>query len=261
MPAMQRSVRSSRPKWPGAALVAVLSLALAAPAPAQVSKATRVVKARQARGEQVKALFTAKGLTYPAPRLFLRAFKHEDQLELWAGKKGEPLVLIKTFAICSKSGELGPKRRRGDLQVPEGFYRINHFQPWSNFHLSLKVNYPNDSDRKLGYRRDPGGDIFIHGACVTIGCLPLEDGPIEELFLAVLDTHNAGGRPIPVHIFPTRMDEAGMARLAKLAADGAPHLAFWNNLKPGYEAFERTRKVPKVWIEPESGRYRFKAVE
>jgi len=244
----------------GAALLG-LGLATAAELRAEVGKAPRVVKARQARGEQVQQLFVDKGLPYPPPVMFLRAFKHEDQIELWAGRKGEALVLVKTFAVCAKSGALGPKRRRGDLQVPEGFYHIVHFQPWSNFHLSMKVNYPNPSDRILGYKRDPGGDIFIHGSCVTIGCLPIEDGPIEELFLAALDADRAAKRRVPVHIFPTRMDEAGMARLEQLAADGAPHLKFWKGLKPGYDAFERTRKVPRVWVDEKTGGYRFKAVE
>lgn len=78
-----------------------------------------------------------------------------------------------TYKICAKSGHLGPKRRQGDRQVPEGFYHINHFNPNSNYHLSLMINYPNASDKIKSQAPNPGGNICIHGSCVTIGCLPM----------------------------------------------------------------------------------------
>jgi murein L,D-transpeptidase YafK len=106
----------------------------------------------------------------------------------------------------------------------------------------------------LSDRRHPGGDIFIHGSCVTIGCVPIQDGPIEELFLALLDSRLAGNRLIPVHIFPTRMDEEGMALLQREAGAGR-HMEFWRNLRPGFLAFERTHKVPLVSVDPKTGLY------
>lgn len=226
-----------------------------------IDRASRVVAARQQRGAQVKQLFADKGVPYPAPAVFVRIFKREDQLELWAGKRGEPLILIKSYPVCAKSGELGPKRRLGDLQVPEGFYRISQFNPVSNFHLSLRVSYPNGSDTVLSDRKHPGGDIFIHGSCVTIGCVPIEDGPIEELFIALLDSQRAGNRELPVHIFPTRLDDDGMAFLQKEASATGQHLEFWKNLRPGYDAFERTHQVPRVSVDRKSGAYRVEVVE
>ncbi|MBN2358468.1 MAG: hypothetical protein JXR83_03385 [Deltaproteobacteria bacterium] len=227
----------------------------------RVNHSPRVVAARQQRARQVEQLFVAKGVPYPPPAVLVRILKHEDQLELWAGKGGERLTLIKSYPICSRSGGLGPKRRLGDLQVPEGFYRISQFNPVSNFHLSLRVNYPNASDRVLSDRKHPGGDIFIHGSCVTIGCIPIEDGPIEELFLSLLDGQRAHRGEIPVHIFPARMDDDGMALLQREASATGLHLEFWKSLKPGYDAFERTRKVPRVSVDRTTGAYRIEVVE
>jgi len=223
-----------------------------------VERAPRVVAARQHCGAQVRRMFVDKGVPYPPPAVFVRIFKREDRLELWAGRRDEALTLIKSYKVCAKSGVLGPKRRVGDMQVPEGFYGITQFNPASRFHLSLRVDYPNASDRVLGDRHRPGGDIFIHGSCVTIGCVPIENGPIEELFLALLDSRLAGNREIPVHIFPTRMDEEGMAFLQR-AFDR--HMEFWRNLRPGFIAFEQTRKVPQLRVDPKTGAYRVTAAE
>lgn len=100
--------------------------------------------------------------------------------------------LIKDYQICSLSGELGPKRQQGDLQVPEGFYWIDRFNPASNFYLSLGINYPNQFDRILGKSGELGGDIFIHGGCVTIGCIPITDDKIKELYLIAVEAKSNG---------------------------------------------------------------------
>jgi murein L,D-transpeptidase YafK len=231
-------------------VTASLAVAGLCAASSQVAQAPRVLKARQARGEQVRALFVDKGLPYPAPRLFIRAFKKEGLVELWAGRAQQKMQLIKSFKVCAASGELGPKRQRGDLQVPEGVYYIDRYNAYSNFHLSLGVSYPNQSDRLRG-TKNPGGDIFIHGDCVTIGCLPLQDGPIEELFLASLDTHLGGQKHIPVHIFPSHLDAKGLAELERL---DSTHLDFWRELAPIYQAFADSHVVPQIYIDAQ-GRY------
>jgi murein L,D-transpeptidase YafK len=102
------------------------------------------------------------------------------------GKKNtsdQEFLHIKTYTVCATSGLIGPKRMQGDLQIPEGFYYIDRFNPYSNFYLSLGINYPNTSDRILGDKNNLGGDIFIHGDCVTIGCLPITDSEIKELYI------------------------------------------------------------------------------
>ncbi|MFZ5471106.1 MAG: L,D-transpeptidase family protein [Myxococcota bacterium] len=212
----------------------------------------RVAEARQAKGQVIKDLFRAANLVYPPDELYVRAFKHEKELEVWAGKKGQPLSKVKSYSFCSASGELGPKRRLGDLQVPEGFYVVDRFNRRSNFLLSLGVSYPNDSDRLLGEKGWLGGDIFIHGSCVSIGCIAIEDGPIQEVFVMALDTRQ---RRIPVHIFPRRLDAAGFEELARHPRANE-HLQFWKGLQPGYLYFEEKHRPPRMTVDPKTGAYR-----
>jgi len=230
----------------------MLALVLALPARAE----DRVARARRARGEAVVRMFRDAGLAYPPGEVFIRIHKAEREVELWAGPRAAPLVRVKTWPVCASSGTLGPKRREGDLQVPEGFYFVNHFNPWSDFHLSLGLSYPNASDRVLSDRRRPGGAIYIHGSCVTIGCVPIEDEGVEELYLAALEARGAGQKSIPVHVFPHRMDEAGMTFLAAQAGGDAALRAFWENLRPGWERFETTHRPPAVDVDARTGRYR-----
>jgi murein L,D-transpeptidase YafK len=117
----------------------------------------RVKTAAREKDASWRELFQRKNLHFPPRRLLLLAFKRESDLEVWAesGDSGK-YVLIKTFRICASSSELGPKRRYGDGQVPEGFYEIDHCNPQSAYYLSLHVSYPNASDRILGSRVNPG---------------------------------------------------------------------------------------------------------
>lgn len=213
----------------------------------------KVTAARQTAGPRLLSAFQEAGVAYPPGEVMLRVFKWEGELELWAGGRREELKRVRTFTVCGKSGGLGPKRRLGDLQVPEGVYRIDRFNPWSSFHLSLGLSYPNDSDRVLSDREHPGGDIFIHGGCATIGCVPIGDEGIEELYLAALDARTRGQTAILVHVFPHRMDDEGMKFLE---AHDPAHLAFWRALQPIYAAFEACRRPPRVTVDPKTGAYR-----
>ena len=187
------------------------------------------------------------GLTIPFRRAFLRAFKREGELELWAG--GDHMALMRTYPIAAMSGALGPKRRESDLQVPEGVYRIVRFNPHSRFHLSMGLDYPNASDRLRGGPK-PGTDIYIHGNRVSAGCLAMTDALIDEIYPLCAGAGNR--RTIPVHVFPARLDDATLADLCRRVP---AHAAFWRELKPVYDAFERTRVVPAVVVSP-SGAYR-----
>ncbi len=204
----------------------------------------RVAKARQRSLQRVKDIFAAAGIAYPPQELHLRAFKKEKVIEVWAGKRGEALKHVKNFPVCAASGELGPKRKQGDLQVPEGLYEISRFNPQSAFHLSMKVDYPNAADRVLGSPGDWGGDIYIHGNCASVGCLAIEDGPIEELYVMAQDTTT---RPISVHIFPSRS--------AIEASDSAPHAALWEQLEQARLLFDTTHRPPKRVIDAKTGTY------
>lgn len=219
-----------------------LLTALAAPA------ADRVAEVRSRRQADVEALARAAGVEVPVGEVYLRAFKAERLLELWAGPKGEPLTLVKTYPFCAASGELGPKRKEGDLQVPEGLYVVPEFNPTSSFHLSMKVSYPNASDAVRSDPKRPGGLIYLHGDCASIGCIAIEDGPIEEVYLLALDSRQ---RPIRFDIFPRRLDDAGVA-----AGADSPHAAFWAELKPAYDVFEATRRPARFTVDRRTGAYR-----
>ncbi|HZH97477.1 MAG TPA: hypothetical protein VEX38_00780, partial [Fimbriimonadaceae bacterium] len=101
----------------------------------------------------------AAGIPYPPPKLFIRAFKQERELEIW-GAESERFHFLQTYPIVGVSGGPGPKRREGDRQIPEGVYHIDRFNPNSRFHLSLGLSYPNKADRLLGDPERPGSDIF-----------------------------------------------------------------------------------------------------
>lgn len=177
-------------------------------------------------------------------RLFLRVFKQEDVIEAWIKlDTATQYALFKEFPVCRKSGGPGPKRKEGDLQVPEGVYHIDRFNPNSSYHLSLGLNYPNASDRLRGDPVRPGSDIFIHGECVTVGCLPITNPLIEELY-ALAEAAKVYGDPIAVHIFPFRLD----GRSAEKLIFGSPHAAFWAELLPVYRSFEATKTLPQVTI-------------
>lgn len=223
-------------------------------AEAEAESVDRVAAARAARGKNIKEKYRAAEVEYPG-EIYVRWLKREAIVELWARNGRKKFQRVAEFPILKSSGGPGPKRREGDLQVPEGFYVIDRYNPKSNFHLSLGLNYPNAADRVHADPERPGSDIFIHGSNVTVGCAPLGDEVIEELYLAAWDAHNAGQKDIPVHIFPARMAGAEWETFAAEETKRRPELAdFWGQLKPGYEAFEARRLVPKVKV-TKAGRY------
>ncbi len=223
---------------------------------AQQARYRRVQEARRRCGRALDAAVAAAGVAYPAPVL-LRAFKLEEQLELWARPRaGSRWVRVARYPIAAASGDLGPKRRRWDRQVPEGFYTLDAFNGASRYHLSLHVDYPNASDRILGNRRHPGNNIFIHGNEVSSGCIAVGDRAIEQLYLAALDS-TAAGHAVPVQILPCRFSSPGCARRLAALARYKPRLAaFWDNLREGFEAFESAGAPPVVSVDA-SGRYLF----
>jgi murein L,D-transpeptidase YafK len=221
-------------------------------------KFARVRSAATKKAEKVKALFAAQKLAWPPSGVLLRIFKEDKLLELWGRQKDGAWALVKSYPVCRDSGVVGPKRREGDLQVPEGFYDVNHFNPWSEYHLALGVSYPNTSDRILGGKGPLGGQIYIHGKCVTIGCIPIEDDNIEEVYLAAVEAHANGQAQVPVHLFPTRLTAESLARLSKEHDGERDLIAFWANLKEGYDLFEKEHRLPKIVVDPK-GRYQFTA--
>jgi murein L,D-transpeptidase YafK len=214
----------------------------------------RVRDAVKKRSKDVDNILTAAGLNTRNYEIFLRAFKKEQKLELWGRNKGtSEFKMIKTYDFCATSGVLGPKRRSGDRQIPEGFYTVDFFNPQSEFYLSFRVNYPNTSDLVFADKLNPGDNIFIHGHCATIGCIPVGDPNIEEIYQMVIRA-KATGQDIPVHIFPARMDDTGYSALKSEFSGNASLLEFWSWLKPGFDAFEGSKTLPKVSVDA-AGKY------
>lgn len=219
----------------------------------------RVLEARLEKKFELKKLFREQGLEYPAAETFLRIFKRERELEVWVRPQQQnTFVLLKRYPICAMAGQLGPKRSEGDGQTPEGFYYIDDFNPVSEFHLSLHLNYPNRSDKILNPGKDLGGGIFIHGGCRTEGCLAVTDDAIKELYWLAVEARNAGQQRIPVHIFPARMSDAELYRLTDVFTDNPYNKRFWANLKTTYDYFETRRELPFLTID-DRGRYRITA--
>lgn len=136
---------------------------------------------------RLKPYLERAGFSELPSELVLVGLKEERQLEVYARKAGN-FVLLKSYPFTAFSGRLGPKLKEGDRQIPEGIYKIEYLNPNSAYYLSMKVSYPNAFDLQKSRFTDPkelGGDIFIHGKAVTIGCIPVGDPAIEELFLLV----------------------------------------------------------------------------
>ncbi len=217
----------------------------------------RVRNAVANNAANLKNLFASKNIKYPCSNIFLRVFKSSNEMELWARNSiKDSFVLIKNYKICALSGILGPKRWEGDKQVPEGFYFIDEFNPRSDYRLSMLVSYPNYSDSKLGFKESLGGKIYIHGACMTIGCMPMTDVGIDEIYTFCLDARINGQLNIPVHIYPLRYTIKGLDFLGKEYKNETDKHKFWINIKKSYDYFEATHKLLPIMYD-EAGDYVF----
>ena len=190
------------------------------------------------------------------PRIGIRAFKSEHQMEIWGATNDRgPFQLIATYTIAAISGGLGPKRQEGDAQAPEGFYYINRFNPKSQFHLSLGLNYPNSSDKKLGVAQHLVKDIFIHGNHVSAGCLAMTDPIIDIIYGLALLARDAGQKAIPVSIFPCRMNSENWKSLKTQYASRPDLLSFWSTVRPGYDSFDHSHYWPRPHVSQNGAYY------
>lgn len=200
--------------------------------------------------DSLKTQFTRKKLVWPPSQMYIRTFKYDRILEVWVkGAEKENFKLFKTYKICMQSGSMGPKRSEGDYQVPEGFYFINEFNPNSNYHLALGLNYPNASDKILSDSSHPGNSIYIHGNCVSTGCIAISDAPIEELYALASVTKEKGQDFIPVHVFPIKYNvKKSFEYLAQATKENQLLQNFSKNLKEAYDYFEDKKKLPVIMI-------------
>ena len=149
-------------------------------------------------------LLTALGITAqaqaprePSPPL-LPAAQQADAIHVYKAQRRMDLLrgdrVIATYRIVLGGAPIGHKREQGDQRTPEGDYRITYRNARSRFHLSLRISYPDDTDRRQALARgvDPGGDIMIHGGTPpgyardwTDGCIALTNREIEEVWRLV----------------------------------------------------------------------------
>jgi murein L,D-transpeptidase YafK len=188
---------------------------------------------------ELQATMAQKGMRTHAP-ILMRAFKKESELEVWKLASSGRYELLKTFPMCRWSGQLGPKVREGDRQVPEGFYAVTPqaMNPNSNFYLSFNVGYPNEFDRAHGRN---GSLIMVHGDCSSRGCYAMTDRQIADIYALTREAFAGGQRQVQLQSLPFRMTAENLARYRS-----DPHIAFWKNLKQGSDHFEVTRREPKV---------------
>jgi murein L,D-transpeptidase YafK len=200
-------------------------------------------RARQAETNQSEQLAVALeniGLSL-GDAVFIRIFKESSELEVWL-EAGGRFKLFRSYSICRYSGSLGPKLREGDGQSPEGFYFVtpSRMNPWSRFHLSFNLGFPNAYDRFHGRT---GSHLMVHGSCVSIGCYAMTDEGIEEIYTLAAAALTQGQQYIRVHVFPFRMTRRNFRRF-----DGTRWGQFWKNLKTGHDWFERTGRPPDVQV-------------
>lgn len=191
---------------------------------------------------------SAKGMS-PADPIVVRIYKKESELELWKRNSSGRYALLKTYPLCRWSGKLGPKKREGDRQAPEGFYTVTPGQmnPKSRYYLSFNLGYPNRLEHALGYE---GSALMVHGACTSSGCYAMTDDGVAEVYAVAREAFAAGQPSFQVQALPFRMTPRNFARHRD-----DPNIAFWRNLKEGTDLFAVAKQPPNV--SACGGRYRF----
>jgi murein L,D-transpeptidase YafK len=239
-------VQSQRARVFGASLsilarFAIVGAGVGLLAACQESPGLNGSRAYQPIPQQTLGLMAEKGTTKQAPML-IRTYKKEAEFEIWKMRSDGRYAHLKTYPMCRWSGQLGPKVREGDRQVPEGFYAITPGQmnPNSAYYLSFNVGYPNAYDRAHGAS---GGAIMVHGACSSAGCFSMTDQQIAEIYAIARESFAGGQREIQMQSYPFHMTAENFA---KHRAD--PNIAFWKQLKEGADNFEVTKAEPKVAV-------------
>ncbi len=213
----------------------------------ELKNSTRVQEAYADKRKIVEKTLSGHSISRDSLRIYLRAFKTEKIVELWAKNSSDSrFILVKEFPICEISGEIGPKRRVRDLQVPEGFYRISDFNPYSKYYLSLQINYPNASDSIRGVQGHLGNLIFIHGDCVSSGCIAITNDRIKELVVYCFEAVSSGQQEIELSIFPMRLNDSSYSALRTRYGKDKDKISLWADLKKSYDLFDKNKVPPTV---------------
>lgn len=172
--------------------------------------------------------------------IMMRIFKQEAVMEVWKANSQDRYQLVGTYPICAWSGQLGPKKKEGDRQAPEGFYEVTpaRMNPRSGYYLSFDMGYPNKYDRAYGRS---GRNLMIHGACSSSGCYSISDAAVLQVYAFARDAFKGGQKSFQIQAYPFRMTAENMAKHRS-----SEHYEFWKNLKVGYDHFEITHRPPVV---------------
>jgi murein L,D-transpeptidase YafK len=196
-------------------------------------------RAQAPLSDKMLAELEAKHMDKDSP-ILIRLFKEESELEVWKKNRDGEYALLKTYPICRWSGELGPKKKEGDRQAPEGFYTITPGQmnPHSSYYLAFNTGYPNAFDRAWGRT---GSELMVHGDCSSRGCYAMTDEQIREIYALARESFFGGQKAFQFEAFPFRMTPLNMAKHRN-----NPNMPFWKMLKVGYDHFEVSHQEPKV---------------
>ncbi|MEI2386641.1 murein L,D-transpeptidase family protein [Breoghania sp. JC706] len=232
-------MRAPRSRVTTALRGAVIAVGLIALAGCQADELGYGPKAERPLSHAIKAEMAAKKMK-PSDPILVRLFKEESKLEVWKRTSTGRYALLQDYDICKWSGKLGPKKKEGDRQAPEGFYTIRPAQmnPNSSYHLSFNTGFPNAFDRAHGRT---GSNLMVHGACSSRGCYAMTDEQIQEIYALAREAFKGGQRDFQFEAFPFRMTAENMARHAD-----DENMPFWRMLKTGYDHFEVTHVPPKV---------------
>ncbi len=214
-----------------------------------VANSQRAEWAEQRVREGLTQRLRAIGSDWGAP-VFVRIFKRESELEVWARTGDGTYALVNIWPICAYSGELGPKLREGDGQAPEGIYHVGAGQlnPLSSYHLSFDLGYPNGFDRA---NARTGSFLMVHGSCVSIGCYAMTDDSIDEIYSLVAAALTKGQPQVQVHALPFRFASNWERDYAT-----SPWRDFWRDLAVIDARFEADRIPPDVRVR--NRRYRLR---
>lgn len=239
LPDRSGDIRKFRPCRFVAAVIILLCGLSYTPAFAAMMASAKSTAVCQNMAPSLESHLARLGIDFGNP-IYVRIFKQSNELELWVQDE-DHYKLFKTYEICAFSGDLGPKLREGDRQSPEGFYSVteDRLNPFSRFHLSFDIGFPNEYDKALGRS---GSALMVHGDCVSVGCFAMTNGQMEEIYTLAEAALKNGQRSFNVDVFPFRMTAENMALYKR-----SPWMKFWTNLKEGYDLFERTF-IPPVAV-------------
>jgi hypothetical protein len=203
-----------------------------------VSVDDRLQQFGEAARTRWKPYFDKAGVVYPPTHVTLVGLKDVNALEVYASHGSDQSMHIRTLKVLAASGDLGPKLREGDNQVPEGIYGVESLNPNSSFHVSMRVGYPNAFDREKGRldgRQSLGGDIMIHGGAASIGCVAVGDEAAEDLFVLAAEV---GIKQVTILLCPTDLRVKSVPALSNNLPAWYPELMV--DLK------ERLARLPKA---------------